>query len=140
MSIIISIKFHQLMLCCRCSVKFSLFGRDGDSNRFLPSWRIIPNTNPYFPYWGRIGSPLVQLRNQLFGSDQRRTLRDPTNLLGTLGPGPTLGLTPLALRTSLLPPACTLSLIGARPELSYSVSRSYHWIRPATARHVFNMT
>ena len=36
------------------------------------------------------------------GSNQHRTLKDSTNLLGTLGPGPTLGLTPLALRTSLL--------------------------------------
>ena len=68
-------------------VKFSLFERDGDSNRFLPSYGIIPNTNPYFPHWGRIGSPLVQLRNQLHGSDQRRTLKDKTNMprgLGTL--------------------------------------------------------
>ena len=45
-------------------VKFSLSGRDGDSNRFLPSWGIIPNTNPYFPHRGRIGSPLVQLRSK----------------------------------------------------------------------------
>ena len=33
-------------LRCRCSVKFSLSGRDGDSNRFLPSWGIILNTHP----------------------------------------------------------------------------------------------
>ena len=34
MSIIITVKFHQLMLCCRYLVKFSLSERDGDSNRF----------------------------------------------------------------------------------------------------------
>ena len=45
-------------------VKFSLSGRDGDSNRFLPSWGIIPNTHPYSPRQGRIGSPLVQLRSK----------------------------------------------------------------------------
>ena len=37
---------------------------------------------------------------------------------------PALGLTPLALRTSLLPLVCALSLTWARPELSYSASRS----------------
>ena len=46
---IITIKFHQLMPRCHCSVKFSLSRRDGDSNQFLPSWGIIYNTNPYFP-------------------------------------------------------------------------------------------
>ena len=45
-------------------VKFSLFGRDDDSNRFLPSWGIISNTHPYSPHQGRIGSPLVQLRSK----------------------------------------------------------------------------
>ena len=65
------------------------------------------------------------------GSNQRRTLRYSTNLPGRLGPGPTLGLTPLALSTSLLPLVCALPLIRARPELNYSASRSYHRIRLA---------
>ena len=130
MSIIITIKFPLVLLCCRCSVKFSLSGRDGDSNRFLPSWGIIANTNPYFPHRGRIGSPLVQLRNQLCGFDQRRTLRDSTNLPRRSGLKPALGLMLLALRTSLLPPVCALSLTGARPELSYSASWSERLIRP----------
>ena len=64
------------------------------------------------------------------GSNQRRTLRDSTNLLGRSGPSPALGLTPLALRISLLPPVCALSLIRARSKLSYSASWSYHQIRP----------
>ena len=63
-------------------------------------------------------------------SNQRRTLRDSTNLPGRSGPNPTLGLTPMSLHTSLLPPVCALSLIGAQPELSYSASWSYHQIRP----------
>ena len=37
------------------------------------------------------------------GSDPCRTLRDSTNLPGTSGLKPALGLTPLALHTSLLP-------------------------------------
>ena len=45
----------------RTPVKFSLSGRDGDSNQFLPSWGIIPNTHPYSPHRGHIRSPLVQL-------------------------------------------------------------------------------
>ena len=45
-------------------VKFSLSGRDGDSNRFLSSWGIISNTHPYFPHWGHIKSTLVQLRSK----------------------------------------------------------------------------
>ena len=63
-------------LRCRCSVKFSLSWRDGDSNRFLSSWRGIPNTNPINLISGFLGSPLVQLRNR--GSTQRRTLREST--------------------------------------------------------------
>ena len=64
------------------------------------------------------------------GSNQCRTLRDSTNLLGRSGPDPALGLTPLVLRTSLLPLVCALSLIEAWPELSYSASWSYHRIWP----------
>jgi len=67
---------------CRCSVKFSLSGRDGDSNRFLPSWRVIPRTHPSIPRRRASGSPLVRLRNR--GSDQRRTPR-ATTLLGRSG-------------------------------------------------------
>ena len=45
------------------------------------------------------------------GSNQRRTLRDSTNLPGRSGLEPTLGLTPLALRTSLLPTRVALGHI-----------------------------
>ena len=41
MNIIITIKFHQLMLHCRYSVKFSLYGRDGDLNRFQPAGELF---------------------------------------------------------------------------------------------------
>ena len=37
---------------------------------------------------------------------------------------PALGLTPLAVRTSLLPLVCTLSLIEVEPKLIYSASWS----------------
>ena len=83
-------------------VKFSLSGRDGDSNRFLPSCGIIPNTHPSIPREGSLRSPLVQLRNQIRGYDQRRTIREPL-CQGWSGLQPALGLTPMALRTSLLP-------------------------------------
>ena len=42
------------------------------------------------------------------GLDQRRTLKDTTNLPGSSGLEPTLGLMPLALCTSLLPLGCAL--------------------------------
>ena len=45
-------------------VRFSLYGSDDDSNRFLPSWGIIPNTHPYSSHQGRIGSSLIQLRSK----------------------------------------------------------------------------
>ena len=45
-------------------VRFSLSGRNSDSNQFLPSWGIIPNTHPYSPYQDHIRSPLVQLRSK----------------------------------------------------------------------------
>ena len=61
---------------CRCSVKFSLSGRDGDSNRILSSWRVIPSTHPCIPRRRASGSLVVRLRNR--GSDQRRTLRGAT--------------------------------------------------------------
>ena len=41
MSIIITIKFHQLMLRCRCLVKFSLSERDDDLNRFQPAGELF---------------------------------------------------------------------------------------------------
>ena len=47
------------------------------------------------------------------GSNQRLTLRDSTNLPGRSGLKLALGLTPLALRISILPPLCALPLIGA---------------------------
>jgi len=61
---------------CRCSVKFSLSRRDGNSNRFQSSWRVIPSTQPSIPRQRASGSPLVRLRNR--GSDQRRTLKATT--------------------------------------------------------------
>ena len=64
------------------------------------------------------------------GSNQRRTLRDSTNLPGRSGLEPALGLTPLALRASLLPLVCALPLIEAWLELSYLASWSYHQIQP----------
>ena len=47
------------------------------------------------------------------GSNQRRPLRDSTNLPERSRLGPALGLIPLALYTSLLPLVCALSLIRA---------------------------
>ena len=78
---------------------------------------FLTQTQTYL-HQGSLRSPLVQLRNQLCGSDQRRTLRDSTNPLGRLGLGPALGLMPLALRTSLLPPECR-HCSCPWPELSY---------------------
>ena len=48
----------------RTPVKFSLSGRDDDSNRFLPSWGNIPNTHPGNLIRGHLRLPLVQLRSK----------------------------------------------------------------------------
>ena len=62
--IIITITFPLSYSTLPLLSHISLFGRDSNSNRFLPSWGIIPNTHPYFPRQGRIGSPLVKLRSK----------------------------------------------------------------------------
>ena len=102
------------------------------------SWGVIPNTKPYFPRRGRVGSPLVQLRYSR-GSDQRRTLRDTTSLPGSSGLA-YHRLIPLAPHTSLLPLVCALSLTRSRPELSYLAARSERLTGQLSARHAFNMT
>ena len=76
---IITIKFHQLMLHCRCSVKFSLSGRDSDSNQFHPAGELFLTQTQTYLHQGSLRSPLVQLRYNR-GSEQRRTLRDTTSL------------------------------------------------------------
>ena len=126
LSIIITIKFYQLMLRCRCLAKFSLSGRDGNLNRFLPSWGFIPNTHPINLISGCLGSPLVQLRNKFVGPPRSTLLGSPLCQVVNL----TFGLTPIAPRTSLLPPECALSLFGSQPEFSYSASRSKRVIQP----------
>ena len=126
---IINIKFRQLLLRYHCSVKLSLSGRDNDSNRFQPARELFLTQTQTYLHQGSLRLPLVQLRNQLRRSDQRRTLRDSTSLPGSLGLACN-GLTPLAPRTSLLPLVCTLSLTRSRPELSYSASWSERLIRP----------
>ena len=122
LSIIITLKFHQLMLRCRCSVKFSLSGRDGDLNRFQLAGELFLTQT----HTSRIG---VTSGHLWYNS---RTVTGPISAapLGILPvcqevlARPTLGLMPLAPRTSLLPPVCALSLIGSRSELSYSASWS----------------
>jgi len=47
--IIITQVFHSPYYKDRAHVKFSLSRSDGDSNRFLTSWRVIPHTN--HTYW-----------------------------------------------------------------------------------------
>ena len=116
----VTISLYLVNLRCRCSVKFSLSGRDGDSNRFLPSWGIIPNTHPINLISGCLGSPLVQLRNKFTVPSNTALSGNPLCQVVNL----TFGLTPMAPHTSLLPPECALSLPGFRPELSYSASRS----------------
>ena len=128
LSIIITIKFHQLMLHCRCSVKFSLSGRDSDSNRFQPVGDLFLTQTHTSPVgvasghlWynsGTVVGPISAIPSGILLVCQEVQAR------------PTLGLMPLALHTSLLPPVCTLSLTGSRLELSYSASRSERLIRP----------
>ena len=120
LSIIITIKFHQLMLHCRCSVKFSLSERDDDSNRFQPARELfLTQTHT---------SPIGVASSHLWynsGIVEGLISAAPSGILPVyqeVQAWPTLGLTPLAPRTSLLPPMCTLSLTGSWPKLSYSAS------------------
>ena len=85
LSIIVTFKFHQLMLRCHCLVKFSLSGRDGDSNQFQPTGELFLTQTRTYRRQCSLRSPLVQLRYSR-GSEQRCTLRDTTSLLGSLGP------------------------------------------------------
>ena len=120
LSIIITIKFHQLMLRCRCSVKFSLSGRDGDSNRFQPA-RELFLTQTYTSPIGVASSHLWYNLGTVAGPSSAA----PLGILPVcqeVQARPALGIMPLALHTSLLPPVCALSLTGSRPELSYSAS------------------
>ena len=118
--IIITIKFHQLMSCCRCLVKFSLSGRDGDSYRFQPARELFQTQTQTYLCQGSLRSPLVQLRYS-HGSEQRRTLRDTKSLPGSLGPA-----YPWTHATGsphiILPSMCVVSLTRSRPELSYLAS------------------
>ena len=120
LSIIITIKFHQLMLHCRCSVKFSLFRRDGDSNQFQPARELFLTQTHTSP----IG---VTSGHLWYNSDIVVGLISaaPSGILPVcqeVQARPALGLMPLAPRTSLLPLVCAFSLTRSRPELSYSAS------------------
>ena len=108
LSIIITIKFHQLMLCYRCSVKFSLTRRDGDSDRFQPAGELF----------------LTRTHTSLVGVTSGHLWYNSDIVVGPISAAPlgilpvcqdvqawpALGLTSLAPHTPLLPPVCVLSL------------------------------
>jgi len=128
LSIIITIKCHQLMLRCRCSVKFSLSRRDDDPNRFQPAGELF----------------LIQTHTSPFGVTSGHLWYKSGIVVGLISAAPSgilpvcqevqarpaLGLTPLASHTSLLSLVCALSLTVSWPELSYSASWSERLIRP----------
>ena len=122
LSIIITIKFHQLMLRCRCSVKFSLPGRDGDSNQFQPAGELFLTQTHTSPI-GVTSGHLWYNSGIVTGLISAAPL-EILPVCQEVEARPALGLTPLAPRTSLLPLVCALSLTGAWPELSYSASWS----------------
>ena len=79
------------------------------------SWEFIPNTNPDIPREGSLRSPLVQLRYTFRGFVLRHTIGD-NQLLGHSGlPCPW---------AHIWLPARSAQQNKARPELSYSASRS----------------
>ena len=121
----LTISLNLVNLRCRYSVKFSLSGRDDDSNRFLSSWRGIPNTHPIHLINGFLESPLVQLRNR--GSEQRRTLRESTLPGGQSHLWTYANSSPHILTTTRVR---TFTSRTIRPELSYLTSRSEQVIRP----------
>ena len=81
---IVIIKFHQLMLCCHYSVKFSLSRRDSDSNRFQLAGELFLTQTQTYLRQDSLRSPLIQLRYS-HGFEQHRTLRDTTSQPGSLG-------------------------------------------------------
>ena len=126
---VITIKFHQLIIPCCCSVKFSLSGRDSDSNQFQPAGELFLTQTHTSPIgvmlghlWynsGRVVGPISAAPSGILPVCQE------------VQAWPILGLTPLAPRTSLLPLVCALSLTRSQPELSYSAMRSERVIQPA---------
>ena len=127
LSIIKTIKFHQLMLRARCSVKFLLSGRDYDLNWFQLAGELFLTQTQTYPRQGSLRSPLLQLKSNSWvqsaphnqGRPAARTIRTTLPLGSRLAP-----------HTSLLPLVCALSLTGSRPKFSYSASRSEQVIWP----------
>ena len=66
-------------------MKFSLSGRDSDSNQFQPARELFLTQTKTYLRQGSLRSPLVQLRYKR-AFEQRRTLRDTTSMPGSLGP------------------------------------------------------
>ena len=131
----LTISLNLVNLRCRCSVKFSLSGRDGDSNRFLSSWRGIPNTNP--------ASPVRVAKQVTFGTTQEKNKRKDAGL-----GRPAFSENHSARKCRILSTWLSMDLCqwlsvhpyylqnasnphGSWPELSYSASRSERLIWPA---------
>ena len=111
-------------------VKFSLSGRDDDSNRFLPSWGIIPNTHPYSPLSGShrvtFGTTQVQITGKTSAVPSKilsicQEARDSNPPLDSRH---WLSAHPYCLQGAHFNCSCL------RPELSYLASRSERLIRP----------
>ena len=107
------------------SCQFSLSGRDGDSNWFLPSWGIIPNTHPYFPRQVTFGTTQVQSRVGPAPHPQRynQSAKGARDSIPPLGLRHWLSAHPYCLQGAHFNCWCP------RPELSYSASRSERLIR-----------
>ena len=128
LSIIITIKFHQLMLRCRCSVKFSLSGRDGDSNRFQPARELFLTQTHTSPVGVALGH--LWYNSGIVAGSISAAPSEILPVCQEFQAWPALGRMPLAPHTSLLPLVCALSLTVSRLELSYSTSRLERLIQP----------
>ena len=128
LSIIITIKFHQLMLCCHCSVKFSLSRRDNNLNQFQLAGELFLTQTHTSPIG--VTSGHLWYNSGIVAGLSSTALSGILSVCQEVQAWPALGLTPLAPRTSLLPLVCALSLTRSRPELSYSASRWERLIRP----------
>ena len=133
-------KFISECYVCRCSVKFSLTGRDGDSNRIPIQLEGYSQHSPKHP--------LPESQRVTFGTTQESRLRSAPHSQGYHSArevrnfnSPAFGLTPMVPRTPHFLRQCALytcrssglshtTRLRGRNELSGQLS----------VRHAFNMT
>ena len=134
-----SSSYTQCFYVVAAQVKFSLFRRDGDSNRFLSSWRGIASTHLSIPREGSFRSPLAQVRNKFAGPISAAPLGMP------IYQGQDSNLTPRSYAIDSPHILATnrgayLNQRGIQPELTHRLHGRNDLSGQLSVRHAFNMT